>query len=141
MRFMIVVKATADSEAGAMPTEAKIAEMARYHEKLQAVGALVDASGLWPTSEGWRIRYEGDRRIVTDGPLTETKELIAGYTITQVRSPEEALEWTRRLPNPDLRDGPVEIEVRRMFELDDFEPGEGAEQFRALGVSGAMRGA
>lgn len=132
MRYMIVVKATPESESGMMPPDHKVAEMARYHEELQAAGALVDANGLRATSEGWRIRYAGDRRIVTDGPFTETKELIAGYTIIDVASRDEALDWTRRFPNPDLHDGPVEIEVRRVFELDDFPPGDGVERFRAL---------
>lgn len=137
MRFMIVVKANPDSEAGVMPTQSKLTEMARYHQELADAGLLVDASGLRATSDGWRIRYEGDRRILTDGPFAETKEVIAGYTIINVGSRAEALEWSRRFPNPTLDDGPAEIEVRQMFELDCFEPGEAVEQFRALGVSGA----
>jgi hypothetical protein len=92
MRFMIIVKATRDSEAGVMPEETLMAEMAAYHEQLQNAGLLLDASGLQPTSKGWRIRYNGGRRTVTDGPFVETKELVAGYTLIQVKTKEEALE-------------------------------------------------
>jgi hypothetical protein len=133
---MIIVKATRDSESGMLPTEAKMAEMARYHEELQEAGVLVDASGLQATSNGWRIRYEGAERIVTDGPFVETKELIAGYTVIRTQTREEALAWTRRFPNPDLNDAPCEIEVRRMFDLEDFEPTAAVEQFRRIGVGG-----
>jgi hypothetical protein len=102
MRFMIIVKATPDSEAGAMPEESLIAAMAQYHEELQKAGVLLDASGLQPSSKGWRIEYSGGKRTVVDGPFAETKELIAGYTLIQVKSREEALEWTRRFPNPAI---------------------------------------
>lgn len=133
MRFMIVVKATKDSESGAMPEEKMMAAMADYHEELANAGVLLDASGLQPSSKGWRIKYSGDKRSVIDGPFTEAKELIAGYTIIQARSREEALEWTKRFPNPvgDGRD--AEIEVRQLFELDDFAPGEAVERFREMG--------
>jgi hypothetical protein len=136
MRYMIIVKANRDSEAGMLPTEAKMAEMARYHEELQKAGLLVDASGLQATSKGWRIRYGGGERIVTDGPFVETKELIAGYTVIRTRTRDEALAWTRRFPNPDLDDGPCEIEVRQMFDLEDFEQNAAVEQFRRIGVGG-----
>lgn len=133
MRFMILVKATEDSEAGVMPEEGElVAEMVAYHEELAKAGALLDASGLHPTSSGWRIRYDGEARTVVDGPFTEAKELVAGYTIIQVRSEEEAREWARRFPNPALDRGRGEIEVRRLFELDDFEPGPSIERFREL---------
>ena len=132
MRFMIIVKATKDSEAGVMPEESLIAEMAKYHEELQQAGVLLDASGLQPSSRGWRIRYAGDGRSVTDGPFIETKELIAGYTLIQVNSREEALEWTRRFPNPAGDGKAAEIEVRQLFELDDFAPSEAIERFREL---------
>src|SRR5512145_2122796 len=102
MRFMILVKATRDSEAGKQPTEALFAEMADYHEQLAKAGVLLDGSGLQPSSKGWRIRYAGDKRSVIDGPFAETKELIAGYTMIQVKSREEAIEWTRRFPNPTI---------------------------------------
>lgn len=132
MRFMIIVKATTDSEAGVMPPEELFAAMAAYHEELAKAGALLDASGLQPSSKGWRIRYEGARRTMIDGPFTETKELIAGYTLIQVNSWEEALEWSRRFPNPAMGDG--EIEVRQLFELEDFEPNVSMDRFRAIGV-------
>ena len=107
MRYMIIVKATKDSEAGVMPTEAKMLEMAKYHEELQKAGVLVDASGLQATGKGWRIHYEGRNRTFVDGPFAETKELIAGYTIIQTKTRQEALDWSRRFPNPDLHDATV----------------------------------
>src|SRR5512147_895730 len=116
MRFMIIVKATGDSEAGVMPEEKLIAAMATYHEELAKAGVLLDASGLQPSSKGWRIRYSGGKRSVIDGPFAETKELIAGYTLIQVKSREEALEWTRHFPNPVGAGKPAEIEVRQLFE-------------------------
>lgn len=132
MRFMIIVKATKDSEAGVMPEETLIAEMAKYHEELQKAGALLDASGLHASSKGWRITYSGGKRTVIDGPFAETKELIAGYTLIQVKSRKEALEWTKRFPNPAMKDG--EIEVRQLFELEEFGPSEAIERFRKMGV-------
>jgi hypothetical protein len=134
MRFMILVKATKDSEAGIMPEEQLIATMATYHQELAKAGALLDASGLQSSSKGWRINYSGGKRTVIDGPFAETKELIAGYTIIQVKSKEEALEWTKRFPNPAMKDG--EIEVRQLFELEDFGPSEAIERFREMGVGG-----
>ena len=131
MRFMIIVKATKDTEAGVMPPESLFAAMATYHEELAKAGALLDASGLQPSSRGWRIRYAGGKRTVVDGPFAETKELIAGYTLIQVKSREEAMEWTRRFPNPHLHEG--EIEVRQLYELEDFGPSEAIERFRELG--------
>lgn len=135
MRFMIIVKATKDSEAGVMPEEALIARMAQYHEELVKAGALLDASGLTASSKGWRIQYSGDKRTVIDGPFTEAKELIAGYTLIQVKSREEALEWTRRFPNPAGEGKPAEIEVRQLFELEDFGPSEAADRFREMGMA------
>ncbi|MDN7672379.1 YciI family protein [Burkholderia oklahomensis] len=132
MRFMIMVKANATSESGAMPDESLIAAMATYHEELAKAGVLLDASGLQPSSKGWRVRYSGGRRAVVDGPFTETKELIAGYTLIQVRSRDEALEWTRRFPAPFGKHEDGEIEVRQLFELDDFEPSDAIERFREL---------
>ena len=124
MRFMILVKATKDSEAGAKPREELFDAMADYHEQLVKAGVLLDASGLQPSSKGWRIKYSGSKRTVIDGPFTEAKELVAGYTIIQVKSREEAIEWARRFPNPavDGKDG--EIEIRQMFELEDFGESE-----------------
>ena len=137
MRFIILVKASAESEAGALPTDGALWErMSRYHEELARAGALLDASGLHPASRGWRVRYAGARRMLLDGPFTGTKELIAGYTIIQVSSREEALEWTRRFPNPAQWDGEGEIEVRQLYELDELEPGPAVERFRTLGLPG-----
>ena len=134
MRFMMIVKATPDSEAGVMPPEKLIAEMAKYHEELQKAGVLLDASGLQPSSKGWRVKYLGSKRSVVDGPFAETKELIAGYTMIQVKSREEAVEWARRFPNPAGEGKEGEIEVRQFFELEDFGPSEAVERFRAMGV-------
>jgi hypothetical protein len=132
MRFIILVKATRDSEAGVMPDDKLISEMAKYHEELAKAGMLLDAGGLQASAKGWRVRYSGGRQTVIDGPFTETKELVAGYTVIQTKSREEALEWTKRMPNPagDGRNG--EIEIRQLFELEDFEPGDGVERFREL---------
>jgi hypothetical protein len=134
MRFIILVKASRESEAGAMPDEPLMAAMADYHEQLAKAGVLLDASGLQASSKGWRIRYAGGKRTVIDGPFTESKELVAGYTIIQVRSREEALEWTRRFPAPHGDGVEAEIEVRQMFEIDDFAPSESAERFRDMVV-------
>jgi hypothetical protein len=134
MRFMIIVKATPDSEAGVMPGENLLAAMASYHEELARAGVLLDASGLKPSASGWRIRYDGGQRSVTDGPFAETRELIAGYTMIQVKSREEAMEWTRRFPNPAIDGAAGEIEVRQFFELEDFGPGEAIDRFRELGL-------
>jgi len=139
MRFMIIVKATPDSEAGRFPddSEKMFAAMADYHEQLAKAGVLLDGSGLQPSSKGWRIRYDGDRRTVVDGPFTESKELIAGYTVIQVRSRAEALEWSRRFPNPVGENKPAEIEVRQLYEMDDFaglvEPAT-ADRFKEIGI-------
>ncbi|MBP0592393.1 YciI family protein [Paraburkholderia sp. LEh10] len=132
MRFMIMVKATKDSEAGKMPAEELIASMATYHEALQKAGVLLDASGLQPSSKGWRVRYANGERTVTDGPFAETKELVAGYTVIQVRSREEAMEWARRFPAPFGEQAAGEIEVRQMYDLDDFEPGSSMDRFRNI---------
>ena len=137
MRFMIVVKATKETEVGKMPEEKLIGAMATYHEELVKAGVLLDASGLQPTSKGWRVKYTGGKRTVIDGPFTETKELIAGYTLIQVKSREEALEWTKRFPNPAGEGAEAEIEVRQLFELDDFGPSDAVERFRdSLWVDG-----
>jgi len=139
MRFMIIVKATKDSEAGVMPEEKLFAEMATYHELLAKAGMLIDGSGLQPSAKGWRIKYSGDKRTFVDGPFTETKELVAGYTLIQARSREEAIEWTKRFPNPAGAGKPAEIEVRQLFELEDFAPNPELERFREMGMSGAQK--
>lgn len=132
MRYMILVKGDDRTEAGELPEPELVDEMARFHEQLSSAGILVDASGLQSTAKGFRIRYEGDRRSVVDGPFSETKELLAGYTIIDVPSREEALSWAKRFPNPRGGGRPCEVEVRLMFELDDFEPSEGVERFRRM---------
>jgi hypothetical protein len=139
MKFMIIVKATADSEAGRFPdsSEKMFEAMAQYHEELAKAGVLLDASGLQPSSNGWRIRYDGERRTVVDGPFTESKELIAGYTMIQVRNRDEALEWSRRFPNPIGKNKPAEIEVRQLYEMEDFEgivQPDTAERFKQMGM-------
>jgi hypothetical protein len=134
MRFMIIVKASRESERGVMPGEALIASMADYHEQLAKAGVLLDASGLQPSAKGWRVCYDGTRRRVVDGPFAESKELIAGYTIIQTRTRDEAVEWSRRFPNPAIDGGACEIEVRRMFELEDFGDSQAAGRFRDMGV-------
>lgn len=136
MRFMIIVKATKESEAGTMPKEEMFASMATYHEELAKAGVLLDASGLQPTSKGWRVKYSGGKRTVIDGPFTESKELIAGYTLIQVKSREEALEWAKRFPNPVGEGATAEIEVRQLFDLEDFAPSPAVDRFREMGVGG-----
>jgi hypothetical protein len=134
MRYMIIVKATAESEAETTPApdDALLTEMLDYHEQLVKAGALLDGSGLRPSSQGWRIQYTGDTRTVIDGPFVETKELIAGYTLIQVNSREEAMEWARRFPNPAGRGKPAEIEVRPLYELDDFAPSPEIDRMRDI---------
>jgi len=134
MRFMIIVKATEDSEAGVMPGEKLLAEMGKFHEELAKAGVLVDASGLKPSSKGWRIKHSGEKRTFVDGPFAETKELIAGYTIINVKSREEAIELTKRFPNPSIDGKAGEIEVRQFFELEDFGPSEAVDRFREMGI-------
>ena len=131
---MIIVKATNDSEAGVMPEESLIAAMAAYHEELVKAGVLLDASGLQPSSKGTRIKYSGGKRTIVDGPFTEAKELIAGYTLIQVKSREEAMEWAKRFPNPAGERVDGEIEIRQLYELEDFGPSEAVERFRDIGV-------
>ena len=132
MRFMILVKANRDSEAGVMPGEELIAQMAAYHEELAQAGALLDGSGLQSSAKGFRVKYAGGQRIVVDGPFAETRELVAGYTIIQVQSREEAVAWAKRFPNPAGEGKDCEIEVRQLFELEDFGPSEAIERFRDL---------
>jgi hypothetical protein len=125
MRYMMIVKASKDSEAGKMPSEELIAAMGAYNEQLAKAGVLVDASGLQGSSKGFRVKFSADgKKSVVDGPFTESKELIAGYWIIQVKSPEEALEWAKRAPSPHPGHE-TDIEVRRFFEIEDFAPSEG----------------
>lgn len=118
MRFMIIVKATEDSEAGKMPSTELLTAMGKFNEELVNAGVLLAGEGLQPSSKGARIRYEGTQRTVIDGPFPETRELVAGFWLIQVKSKEEAIEWMKRCPNPS--DGPSEIEIRQVFELEDF---------------------
>jgi hypothetical protein len=134
MRFMIIVKATPESEAGTLPGAELLAQMAGYHEELARAGALLDAAGLAPSSAGWRIRYDGTTRAVTEGPFADAANTIAGYTLIQARTREEALEWAKRFPNPRGTGRPAEIEIRPLLGLGDFSPSEAVERFRELGV-------
>lgn len=132
MRFMIIVKANRDTEAGAMPEEKLIADMATYHEDLAHAGVLLDASGLQPSSKGVRIRFSSNQRSVIDGPFAEAKELIAGYTLIEVKSRDEAVEWAKRMPNPAGEGKEAEIELRQLFELEDFPPSEAIDRLRKI---------
>lgn len=119
MRFMVIVKANKDSEEGVLPDEKLLADMGEFNEELVKAGVLLAAEGLQPSSKGARIRFSGDKRTVIDGPFSETKELIAGYWLFQVKSLEEAIEWVKRSPNP-FPGADSEIEIRQVFEADDF---------------------
>jgi hypothetical protein len=120
MRVMVLVKASKDSEAGVMPKQKIFADMGKFNEELVKAGVLLAGDGLQPSSKGKRVRFSGEKRTVIDGPFTETKELIAGYWLWQVRSMEEAVEWVKRCPNP--HEGEAEIEIRQVFEAEDFGP-------------------
>ena len=128
MRFLMIVKASKESEAGVMPTETLLAEMAKYNEALVKAGVMLDGTGLKPSSKGARIQYSGNRRTVVDGPFAETKELVAGFWVIQVKSKEEAIEWAKRVP---FEDG--EVEVRPFFELEDFAPGPAIDHHKEIG--------
>jgi len=132
MRFMMIVKANKDSEAGVMPSEEMLAAMAKYNEELVKAGVLLDATGLQPSSKGARIKFSGGKRTVIDGPFTESKELIAGYWLIQVKSKAEAIEWARRAPNPHGEGAETDIEIRQLFELEDFGSSEAVEHHREL---------
>jgi hypothetical protein len=118
MRFMILVKADQNSEAGVMPSEELLTEMGKYNEELVKAGVMLAGEGLHPSSKGARVRFSGQRRAVIDGPFTEAKELIAGFWLIQVKSLDEAIEWVKRCPNP--MEGESEIEIRQVFEAEDF---------------------
>jgi len=119
MRFMIIIKASQDSEAGVMPTEELLTAMGNYNEELVKAGIMIEGEGLHPSSKGSRVRFSGDKRTVIDGPFAETKELIAGYWIWQVKSKQEAIDWVKRCPNP-MPGTEAEIEIRQVFEAEDF---------------------
>jgi len=135
MRFMIIVKATPDTEAGVMAEEELIVEMAAYHEELARAGVLLDGNGLQPSSKGFRVRYRAGKRAVVDGPFAESKELVAGYTVIQVKSRAEGLEWAKRFPAPFGADADGEIEVRPLYELDELGPARLIDRFRDLSIS------
>ena len=118
MRFMIIVKATKESEAGVMPSEKLLADMGKFNEELAKAGVMLAGEGLHPSSKGARVKFSGKNRTVIDGPFTETKELIAGFWLLEVRSKAEAIEWVKRAPNP--HEGESEIEIRQVFEAEDF---------------------
>jgi len=133
MRFMMMVKANANSEAGVLPDESLIAAMARYNEELAKAGVLIDLAGLQPSSKGARIKFApGGKRTVVDGPFTGTTGLVAGYWLIQVKSKEEAVEWAKRAPAPHGPGTEGEIELRQLFELDDFAPSPAIEDARKL---------
>jgi hypothetical protein len=119
MRFMVIVKANEDSEAGAEPSEELIREMAAFNEELVKAGVLLAGEGLHPSAKGARVYFSGDKRTVVDGPFAETKELIAGFWLLEVKSLEEAVEWVKRVPNPTGEES--QIEIRQVFETDEFE--------------------
>jgi len=128
---MMIVRATKETESGVMPGDALLSAMTKYNEEMANAGILLDLSGLQPSSRGARVRFSGNKTTVIDGPFAETKELIAGYWIINVKSRQEAIEWAKRCPNPyDGGDG--EIEIRQFFEMDDFAPSEAVDQARAL---------
>ncbi|HET8650018.1 MAG TPA: YciI family protein [Gemmatimonadales bacterium] len=118
MRVMVMVKATRDSEEGKLPSQELLAAMGKFNEELVKAGVMLAGEGLHASAKGKRVRFEGSRRTVTDGPFAETKELVAGFWLWQVRSMEEAVEWVKRCPNP--HEGPSEIEIRQVFEAEDF---------------------
>ena len=132
MRFMMMVRANKNTEAGVMPDDKLIAAMGKYNEEMAKAGILIDLAGLQPSIKGARIRFSGGKPTVIDGPFAETKELIAGYWLIQVKSKEEAIEWTKRCPCPHGEAAEGEIELRPIFELDDFAPSDAIEDARKL---------
>jgi hypothetical protein len=134
---MVMVKATKDSEAGVMPSEELLEAMGKFNEEMVKAGVMLDGNGLQPSSKGARVRFSGDKRTVIDGPFAETKELVAGYWILQVKSKAEAIEWIKRCPNPHNEDG--EIEIRQLFELDDFGDSDAVDRHRRLDAQIAKR--
>jgi hypothetical protein len=133
MRFMLIVKASKDSEAGTMPSEELFTAMGKYNEELTKAGVLVDLSGLQSSAKGACIKFSHGKTTVTDGPFAETKELIAGYWIINVKSRDEAIEWAKRVPNPHGEGQEGEIENRQFFEMEDFAPSEAVDRAKELG--------
>ena len=139
MRFMMIVKASDAFEAGQMPSEELLAAMGRYNEELMKAGVLVDMAGLHPSAKGARIRFSPGKRILIDGPFAETKELIGGYWLIKVNSKAEAIDWAMRAPAPHGEDKDAEIELRQVFELEDFAPSPSIDRARELGENLAKR--
>jgi len=140
MRFMVIIKADTRSEAGEMLSERLLTEMGKYNEELVKAGVMLAGEGLHPSSKGARVRFSGTKRTVIDGPFPETKELIAGFWLIQVKSKEEAIEWVKRIPNPDGTD--TDVEIRQVFEAEDFGPeltAEAREQEQRLRAELASR--
>jgi hypothetical protein len=133
MRFMMIVKASKDSEAGVMPGEGLLSAMGKYNEELMKAGVLLDAAGLQASSKGARVKFSGGKRTVIDGPFAESKELIAGYWVIQVKSREEAIEWAKRVPAPHGPNQESEIELRQYFEMEDFGSSEAVDRAKELG--------
>jgi hypothetical protein len=134
MRFMIIRKADRETEAGVMPPEELIAAMQKYNEELVKAGVMIAADGLQPSSKGARVKFSGGKPTVIDGPFSETKELVAGYSILQVNSKEEAIEWVRKWPKLDGH-GEVEIEIRQVFEMEDFGPSPAIDRMLEVGLA------
>ena len=139
MRFMMIVKANKDSEAGKMPGEELLAAMGKYNEELMKAGVLLDLSGLQPSSKGARIKFPGGKRTVIDGPFAETKELIAGYWIIQVKSKQEAIDWAMRVPCPHGEGTDGEVEIRQFFELEDSAPSPAIDRAHEMGKQFAKK--
>jgi hypothetical protein len=139
MRFMVIVKGDSRTEAGVMPTDQELTNMARYNEELVKAGVMLDGTGLHPTSKGAKVQFKGGRPVVIDGPFTETKEIIAGYWIIQVKDKAEAVEWAKRIPFAEIpgSDRVPEVEIRQLFELEDFEAHKKIE--KELAKQGAKR--
>jgi hypothetical protein len=142
MRFMMMIKANKDTEAGVMPEEKTLAAMAKYNEEMVKAGVMLDGMGLQASSKGARVKFSGGKPTVVDGPFAETKELIAGFWLIQVKSKEEAIEWAKRVPfDPDVHmGGEGQIEIRQVFELEDFGSSEAVEHHRALQTKLAKKG-
>ena len=139
MRFMMIVKASKDSEAGKLPSEGLLAAMAKYNDELMKAGVLLDLAGLHPSSKGARIQFSGGERTVIDGPFAETKELIAGYWLIRVKSKQEAIDWALRVPCPSDPPQDGHIELRQIFELEDFAPSPAVDRHSELGKELAKR--
>ena len=134
MRFIVMAMVTKESEAGPPPKPEAFTAMQKYNEEAVKAGVLLAAEGLTASSQGARVKFSGDKRTVIDGPFAESKEFIAGYTLIQVKTREEAMEWAKRFPAPHGPNTDAEIEVRQLFELDDFTPSEAVDRFKGLGV-------